>query len=251
MPTITLQYDDPTTGPSQAFTALSVKGFTQADHHVVFPNLTVETLDGTLRAKKAGFRRVFTLDLGMRTDATELSFLGYFLNSEIQYVTFTHDSITETDVRVVARGDTEFQTEWEDGVEIARRVFLVLEEANIRTTYPSGTTPSPTEGASMYFFKRIAVTGTPVSPQTMTFGSGDLVTDAANVAAPTVNDTTTAYRVEIDGSPYQEAKVYLASTPSINGSDYVTFTIAHSEAGQAASDGAYYTDITLWVKTKV
>lgn len=252
MPSITLKYNEGGTDYSRYFgSVLSVNGFKPSDHHVVFPQLRQEFLDGTVRAKKAGFRRVFTIDM-IVTDADDLLYIGSFLNAEAQYVSlFTYDSTNEADVRVVATNDSEYSSEWIDGVELGRKVRLVLEEAAIRQTYPIGTVPTPAlDNATMWFKKRIQITGTPTSPQTLTFGTGVLATDESGGSFPTVDNGTEIYRVEVDAAPYQEGKVYLASTPSINGSDYVTFTIAHSEAGNAYSDGNYYADITLWKKAR-
>ncbi|NWG72758.1 MAG: hypothetical protein HXY23_14295 [Parvularculaceae bacterium] len=100
----------------------------------------------------------------------------------------------------------------------------------------------------LYFKKRVQITGTPTSPQTLTFGSGSLLVTETGGNFPTINSATHVYRVDVDAGPYQEARVYMASTPSLNVSGYVTFTIAHSEAGGAASDGAYYADISLTVQ---
>ena len=249
MPSITLKYTSGGTDYSQAFTAIAVKGFGPADSHVQFPQLRPGYLDGTIRKKQVGFRRRFTVDLGAVSSTTLLNFLGGFTQAEMQYVaTYTYGSVTEADLRVVDLNGEEYASEWMDGVEIGRRVILELEEAAIRTSYPSGTATADT-GDMLYFKKRVAITGTPTAPQTLTFGAGTLLETEGGGDFPEINNVTQVYRVDVDAGPYQEARVYMASTPSLNGSNYVTLTVAHSEAGGAASDGAYYADISLTVQT--
>ena len=142
MPSITLAY-----GPAgsytdtQAFSALSVKGFLPTDGHVVFPELRPVYLNGAVRKKQAGFRRIFTLDLGIITTAATLEFLGLFLNNENQWVSsFSYrDGLTvESDLRVVDR-HSDFSAVWEGGVEIGRHIYLELEEADLRTSYPTAS----------------------------------------------------------------------------------------------------------------
>jgi hypothetical protein len=142
MPSITLEYGS-SSGTTQAFTALSVKGFLPMDHQVMFPDLRPVYLDGSVRKKQMGFRRIFTIDLGFITDVSVLNFLGLFLNNEHQYISsFQYaaygGTVTETDVRVVDR-HSEFESIWEGGVEIGRHIILVLEEADIRVGYPTAS----------------------------------------------------------------------------------------------------------------
>ena len=73
MPSITLKYvDTASLTYQQTFSALSVKGFRAGDGHVVVPGVYVGLLNGSIRKKQAGFRRVFTLDLGVITTAATL-----------------------------------------------------------------------------------------------------------------------------------------------------------------------------------
>lgn len=137
MPSITLQYDNATSGPSQTFTALTVKGFKPAEHHVVVPRLRWRSSNGAVRKSQAGFRRIFTVDLGTISDAASLEFLGGLLTADEIFLTYTYTT-TETDLPVILRNGEEFASDWADGVEIKRRVILEFEEASMRTSYPGG-----------------------------------------------------------------------------------------------------------------
>lgn len=250
MPTIALTYTEGGVDYTRTFyRVLSVKGFKPGDHHVVFPSLRQQFLDGRVRKKQAGFSRVFTVDFGAVTDADDLAFIGKFVNAETQYVDeYTYDSTTESDLRVVDLNGEEFASDWRDGVEIGRMVVLEMQEAAIRQDYPTGSPAASMPTTQIYFKKRVQITGTPSSPQTLTFGSGVLAATEGSGSFPTVTGGSQVYTVAINSGPYQEAQCFLASTPSIGGGGYVTFTAAHSEAGGAASDGNHYADITLTVQ---
>lgn len=87
MPSITLKYGT----TSRTFnSARSIKGFIPTDGQVQFPDLKPVLLDGSRIKKQSAFRRCFTVDLGVLTDADDLSFIGNFLNSETQYLTHTY-----------------------------------------------------------------------------------------------------------------------------------------------------------------
>ena len=136
MPSITLAYGSGAATSRTFSKALSVKGFRAGDHHIQFPGLRPVYLNGNVRKKQANFRRVFTLDLGIVTNANDLSFLGLFLNNEFQYLTYAMDDLhSETNLRVVD-DHSEWESQWEGGVEVGRRIVLRLEEADARTTYP-------------------------------------------------------------------------------------------------------------------
>lgn len=248
MPSIALKYTEAGVDYSRTFSrVLAVKGFKPGDHHIVFPKLRPQFLDGRVRKKEAGFSRIITVDFGAVTDGDDLTYLGKFLNAEFQYVTYTYDATTETDLRVVDLNGEEFQSNWQDGIEIGRMIVLDMQEAAIRQSYPTGDPASTMPTTAIYFKKRVQITGTPSSPQTLTFGSGVLATKEGGGAFPTVSGVTQVYAVAINSAPYQEAQCFLASTPSLSGG-YPTFTAAHSEAGAAAGDGNYYADITLTVQ---
>ena len=255
MPSISFKYVDSGSNTyTRTFsTALSVKGFKPGDGHVQFPKQRNEYLNGSVRKKQAGFRRVFEIDLGVLTAAADLAFLGGWLGSETQYLTYSYDSTTETDLRVVDFAE-EYEAEWINNIEIGRRVVIQGEEANLITAYPSGTPTPVNSDLVSYFKKKVAITGTPDSPQTFTLGdaagSGTLVlTDEDGDAFPTVDAGVYIWRVVIDPL-YQQAGVFFSTIPSLNGNNYPTFAAAVNDMGSASSDGAYYMDIGLELKLK-
>ncbi len=136
MPSITLSYGSGAATDRTFSRARSVKGFRAGDHHVEFPGLRLTFLNGAKRKKFANFRRIFTVDLGVITNIDDLAFLGLFLINEYQYLTYSYDGVTETDVRVVD-AHPEYQSNWMNGVEAERHIVLTLEEADGRTSWPA------------------------------------------------------------------------------------------------------------------
>jgi len=138
MESITLKYNTCAGAESQTFNALSVKGFDPIDDVQDFPDILHEIIDGSLIHQTIGVRRHFTIVLSvgdMQTYANRL-FIGNFWKDPIKKLTYTHDGITETDLEVVRSNGT-LQSEWIDGVSLARRGVLELEEQNLITTFPS------------------------------------------------------------------------------------------------------------------
>ena len=87
--TITLSYGAGKT--SRAFSkALSVKGFKPGDAHEVYPRLRPELMGGKVFKKQVGFRRIFTIDLGIITAVADLEHIGQWLANESQYLTFSY-----------------------------------------------------------------------------------------------------------------------------------------------------------------
>lgn len=134
MDSITLTYGS----TSRTMNALSVKGFRQLDGLTQNLYQRIPFLDGSVRKRLSGFRRFFEVNLGVVTDADDLMFLGNFLKSETQYLTYTYGLTSESSVRVID-ANPEHSSEWLQGTEVQRMVILSLQEANVRTLYPSPT----------------------------------------------------------------------------------------------------------------
>lgn len=93
--------------------------------------------------------------------------------------------------------------------------------------------------AQRYVQKKVEVTGTPGSPQTFTSGSGDLATPDEGGSYPAF---TAVPCVEIF-SPYQDAIIFLANTPTVSANN-VTFDLAISDF-ESGSPANYYCDIVI------
>lgn len=126
----------------RTLTALSVKGFRPTDGHVLATGGRKEYKDGSVELVQASFRRQFTINFGVLTVEDDLWHIGQFLNDEEQRLTYSYTdsvgTITETDLRVVDNHE-EFECEWVEGLDVAPRITLELEEADPRTAYPVGT----------------------------------------------------------------------------------------------------------------
>src|SRR5574343_717216 len=137
MPSITLNYVDSTgSAYTQTFSAYAVKGFDALDDIELFPNLQHSYLDGSFEDQNKGFRRLFTIDLGVLRTQTDRKYVLDFLRPNSKTVTYSHDSITETALDVVNNFEN-IQSEWIDGVEVGRRTIIYLKERYLRTSYPT------------------------------------------------------------------------------------------------------------------
>ena len=138
MESITLKYNSCIGAESKSFNVLSVKGFDPVDHIEDFPNIVHPIIDGSLIHQTIGARRHFTIELEVGTMQTYNNrlFIGNFWRNPIKKLTYVHDGITETDLEVV-REDGTLQSDWIDGVSIARKVVLNLQEKYISTSYPT------------------------------------------------------------------------------------------------------------------
>ena len=111
------------------------------DGHIPVSTQRYEYLDGSIEKKSLGFRRLFTIDLGVLTDGDDLDFVGNFLNSESQFVsafsyTGTGGTVSEVDIRVVDNHPT-WESTWRDAAEVGRQIILSLEENTVRVGWPS------------------------------------------------------------------------------------------------------------------
>lgn len=243
MASISLKYvDSAGTTYTQTFTVLAVKGFDAADDVELFPGIQHHYLNGSFDDQNIGFFRKFQVSFAADIVQTARKFLLDWSRANYRYLTFTHDSITESDLQVVLEDQSLF-AEWLHDYENLRSIVLRCKERTLRTSYP--TTSNPTTTITMYRKKRVRITGTKAAPQTLTTNSGSLVTDEDSVAFPAFS-AIAKVSVEVAGSPYQERKVFLANTPSLSGSN-VTFQVAADDVGENASDGNVYADIRIFV----
>ena len=135
MPSVTLAY---AAVADKTFTALSVKGFDPADMLLLHPGIQHKGLDGSYSVTHKSFNRQFVIDLGVLTTYADRLWVGNLINdvTDTRTVTYTHDSITETDPAGTLANPGEFSSEWEGGAEF-RRVVVELIEKTTRTSFPA------------------------------------------------------------------------------------------------------------------
>lgn len=243
MESISLKYvDSGGTTYTQTFTVLAVKGFDAADDVELFPGIQHRYLSGSFDNQNIGFFRKFEIRFAADIIQTGRKFLLDWTRNNLRYLTFTHDFITESDLQVVLEDPTLF-AEWLFETYLLRSIVLRCKERTLRTSYP--TVSNPTTIVTMYRKKRVKVTGTKAAPETFTTNSGLLATDEDGVPFPAFTSLVKV-SVDVNGSPYQEKKVFLANTPSLSGTN-ITFQLAADDAGEVAADGFVYVDIRIYV----
>lgn len=242
MDTITLTYIDSSSGVvySRTINALRVKGFDPVDDLLDFPNLVHKIVDGSLLHQTIGFRRKFTIELGVITTLDRL-FVGKYYSSTSKYLAFTHNGISET--VAVVRDLPTLNTRWKDDTALARYVVLELLDKKALSTFPINVNLAVPE-IDMYIKKRVLITGTNDAPESFSTGSGKLATcDAPSGAYPYFDDTLQKYAIDVS-RVYQDCHFSVPSIESTTGG-VLTFTVARSDAGNPESGVSYYADITI------
>lgn len=246
MSVITFTYAGNAGNVSLAVDAMSVKGFDPVDDFDIFPGKSIRLLNGDFTERIKVFNRRFTVEVGVDETFANRVFFNEWLMAQNKYLTFTHDSITESLLAVVNASE-KVSTTWLDGSELARYIVIECTEKYARAAYPSSSGAVP-EG-NMYVKKRVSVVGTQASPETFTTGAGKLaLCDAPAGAYPTFDLTTTEIIVTL--SPYQEGKADFANYDFTVSGGALTFKLALSDGGNPSPDGYFYFDITIEVVSK-
>jgi hypothetical protein len=121
------------------FTVLSVKGFDPIDDLEDYPDLLHPIIDGSLIPQNIGNRRHFSIELSaisMQTYTNRL-FIGNFWKDPVKLITYTHDSITETDLDVVKEDGAKLESEWIGGSSLGRALTLKLQDQYLITSFPA------------------------------------------------------------------------------------------------------------------
>lgn len=121
------------------FSALSVKGFDPVDHVENYPDILHRILDGSFVPQNIGDRRHFEIVLDVRTMQTYANrlYVANFWKNAVKKITYTHDSITETNLLVVKEEGERLEAEWIGGYREGRLVVLKLQEQFLITSFPA------------------------------------------------------------------------------------------------------------------
>jgi hypothetical protein len=138
MESITLKYNSCTGAESRTISVLSVKGFDPIDDVSDFPDILHPIIDGSLIHQTIGIHRHITIefDIGFTQVYANRLFLANFWKDPIKKLTYTHDGITETDLQVV-RSSGNLKSDYQGGIQLARKTIFELDEQYLITTFPS------------------------------------------------------------------------------------------------------------------
>ena len=109
-------------------------------------------------------------------------------------------------------------------------------------------TAGATGGELLYLKKKVQITGTQSSPELLETNVGKLLTMQNNQSWPAFDDSTHDFHIDVNGAPYQDRKVNLASDV-VEAAGNLQFSVALSEAGGPES-GPYYADIAIFAVEK-
>jgi hypothetical protein len=168
----------------------------------------------------------------LRTASDSLAFLGTYIVGGVyktRLVTF------KDVVRLVTQADSGLTNGYSTGLGLRPAVAGIK-----RWHVANATLRSSNTGA--YKWKKVAVTDQ-LTEQTIVTAAGELVIgnlDSGQSALPAFSGTV---KVTVE-SQYQERVGYISTAPTVSGGN-VTFGLTLSPAGNNASDGAVYYDITI------
>ena len=235
---ILLKYYD-TEWHTQTFEALSVKGLDDPDK-VQICGFQFPAIDGGIIEHILGFRRVITADLGVvNTHALRLWVLN-FLQNETRTAHLGNDNAYS--VLGTPEGQESY---WQHETSLGRSFVLELLESRIRRRWQYEVS----ENMASYTIHKVDVTGTQASPELFTTNTGKLEFYYGTTPFPDFNITSHVVSVISNGAPYQDAKINQYGDIVQNGSA-INFYLAVSDAGNASSDGKFYTDITILAEEK-
>ena len=233
MDTLTFAYGTET----RQFNPLLIRGFDHPDECIIV-GIQHELLNGSFSEQIRGFLRVLTIDLGVLNDRDDRNFLLDWAETETRQIRWGDDVVFAT-----LEDPERLASEWFENLSFARNYTIRVIDNSVKQAF--GLT---SEGDDLMYFKaKVQITGTEASPQTLTTNSAPIATMETGSAWPTFNASTHKFHVEVDGSPYQSAPVYLANTPSVIGGN-LTFQVAVGYGGNPSSDTLHYSDISIFLQ---
>jgi hypothetical protein len=240
--TITFRYRSGVTNYSRTFNTLSIKGLTQPDKVLLWPPLRFRMSDGSMSTEFRGFRRVITATLGVLQEDADRTFILNFLQANDRWIYFGTGVASIYCVLLDPEG---FANEWKYDTSIMRYYDIRLLENVTYTVWPELVEPTADE--LLYIKSKVEITGTEASPQTFTTNAGALATDDTGNPYPAIN--LAAYAVTVILTEHQDSLVNRISDITQSGTD-IAFTVAHSDVGNAYSDGKWYATIAIGLQAK-
>jgi len=231
-------YDSGGGSHTQDFEVLYVKGFNDPDKVRFFPPLIFTFIDGTKKTAFIGFQRIITIALTSLNSNED--FIRAFLQASSKSITYQGSSISAEEVNVIFESN-EYENEWIDGFQKAKRYVIEICEQTIRTIFPTPVNLAIPE-TDMYYKADVTIIGTSDSPETFTTNIGKLATcDAPSGVYPTFDLSVQKY--EISFLSKQDCQFYLTSPMSVSGGNLV-FSVARSDSYNGTPT-VFKADITI------
>jgi len=222
--------------------ALAVRGLDEPDIIELVPPLQLYAADGHILEYIKGFRRCPFVTLGVLQEEADRTFILNFLQANDRWIYFGTGVASVYCVLLDPEG---FANEWKHDTSIMRYYDIQLLENVTYTVWPELVEPTADE--LLYIKSKVEITGTEASPQTFTTNAGALATDDTGNPYPAIN--LAAYAVTVILTEHQDSLVNRISDITQSGTD-IAFTVAHSDVGNAYSDGKWYATISIALQAK-
>ena len=239
--TITFKYRTGATTYSRTLPLLYTKGLDDPDEVEFVPPLQFEAQDGSLIEEIKGFRRIILARIGVLQTAADRLFMLNFLQSSTRWI----DMGVFAAVHCVLADVAGFENLWLWETKLAPYYEVLLKENVIYQTWPDSLEPVETE--TLYIKTWVEITGTEASPQTLTTNAGALATDDTGAAYPAIN--LASWVVSVMLIERQDCLINRIGDVTQSGTD-ISFTVAHSDIGNAYSDGLFYAQVVIGLQAK-
>lgn len=241
MPTITFKYRSGATTYSRTYDAYAIRGLDEPDDVELWPPIQHRLSDGSIREQIVGFRRIITATLGVLQVEADRTFALNFLQSKERWVYLG----SLASVYCVLDDPAGFENQWLHDTSLLRFFEVRLKEWRIYTTWPDEL--EPTADTNLYIKTNVQITGNEASPQTLTTNTAPLDVDDTGNPYPAIN--LAAYAVSVVLAERQDCLINRIADITQAGSN-ITFTVAHSDAGNPYADGNYYATVTILLQAK-
>lgn len=232
--TVTLRYTRSGTIQTRVFPVLAVKGSDTPDAMLIH-GVQHRYLNGSTEEQILGLNKRISIDFGVVEEREARAFLADFIKAEQR----SYEYSTQNEGVVLEKFE-DYANEWLEDIELGRRFILPFISEALYKQFPVAAEVVEL----MYLKKKVKIEGTQASPESFTTNVGKLATMETGAAYPVFNAATHVFTVDVNGSPYQEAKVNIVGMPSISGGN-ITFQAAVSDFGNASGDGFYYADVKI------
>ena len=247
MEAVTVKYKNSGTVYSQAFGALSVRGFDNPDKVSFFPPILYDKIDGSKETAFKGFRRIITVDLGVVSSRDNRKLVQSFLDSNDKFILFKGEETEIRQARVVFENG-EYENDWKWDTNLGRSFSLELIENSIHTRWPW----PPSDTMIGYSINNVLLIGTQEAPEYFVTNVDKLLYRFGTTGWPDINIDD--YNITFVFGPYSNFTVNQVGAIDQVGTN-IGFYLAMGSNPMAISGGTYdgqiRTDVTILLDPKI
>jgi hypothetical protein len=236
---VTLQYID-SSGlvRSSLFTLKALKGLTEPDEceRISVMHDGVEKAAGR-KEQVLGFRKIISITIQAGTSPLQRRFLADFITSErksLRYQNYFPQLGTDEDLK----------SEWLNACEYGRQFTITLPDIAVYKKWDDGLSVDEL----MYLKRDVQIEGTVAEPELFITNVGKLTAMENGNPYPSFNADTHDFFIGSEDGNEASFKVLKGSIEVVAGN--LQFYGFHTDFGQAADDGLFYSSIAIFLQAK-